>query len=101
MADVIAAHGLSEELQDALVEKTGNVGMWIGVDDSPDGLDEASDEEDPEAQAKQQVRALVQESADQQHFVAAVQGALECRAVLTDLERASVQLEDLRAFRRA
>ena len=58
-------------------------------------MDESSDEEDPEAVAKQRVSELLQESKDRQAFVAAVQDTLACRTVATDLERARMQLEDM------
>ena len=77
-----------------MVEETGNSNFWLGHQSK---MDEDSDQEDPEAVAKQQVSALLQESEDKQAFVAAVQEALACRAVATDLERARMQLEDLRA----
>jgi hypothetical protein len=46
-----------------------------------------------------ELHALRRESAGMQNMVQAVRGALECRAVLTDLERARMQLEDLRGIR--
>ena len=41
--------------------------------------------------------ALLQESEDKQAFVAAAQEALACCAVVTDVECARMQLEDLRS----
>ncbi len=92
MDDVIDHHGLAEELEERLVEETGNTNFCLGEE-----MDEDSDQEDPQAVAKQQVSALLQESSDRQAFAAAVKGALECRAVLTDMERARMQLEDLQS----
>ncbi len=60
-------------------------------------FDEDSDQEDPEAVSKQRVNDLLEESKDKQAFVAAAQDTLAGRAVATDLERARMQLEDLRA----
>ena len=70
-----------------MVEETGNTGFYLGWDSE---MDEASDEEDPE----QELRAA---AADQSAMVQAVQGALECRKVLQDMERARMQLEDLKS----
>ena len=94
MDDVINDHGLAEELEERMVEETGNTNFWLS---EASEMDEDSDQEDPEAFAKQRVRALLQESEDKQAFVFAAQDALACRAVATDLERARMQLEDLRA----
>ena len=94
MDDVIRDHGLSSELEQRLVEETGNSYFWHGHQSK---MDEDSDQEDPEAAAKQRVNDLLQESEDKHAFVEAVQGALSCRAAATDLERARMQLEDLRA----
>ena len=94
MDDVIRDHGLAEELEERMVEETGNSNFWLGHQKK---MDEDSDREDPEAIAKQRVNDLLQESKDKQAFVAAAQDTLACRAVATDLERARVQLEDLRS----
>ena len=98
MDEVIVNHGLDEEVEDVLVEKTGNTCYWLGWDKGPDGMDESSDEEDPEANALQLVEDLHQEAADRRAFVSMVAGALECRGVVTDLEQARMRLEDLRAL---
>ena len=94
MDDVIDEHGLSPELEDRMIDETGNTNFWLGEDTD---MDEDSDQEDPEAVAKQRANDLLQESKDRQAFVAAAQDTLACRAVATDLERARMQLEDLRA----
>ena len=94
MDDVIRDHGLAEELAGRMIEDTGNTNFWLGEDTE---MDEDSDQEDPEAAAKQRANDLLQESKDRQAFVAAAQNTLACRAVATDLERARMQLEDLRA----
>ena len=93
MDDVIDEHGLSPELEGRLIDETGNTNFWLGEDTD---MDEDSDQEDPEAVAKQRVNDLLQESKDRQAFVAAAQDTLACRAVATDLERARMQLEDMR-----
>ena len=94
MDDVVDEHGLSSELEERLIDETGNTNFFLG--DVPE-FDEDSDQEDPEAVARQRVSALLQESEDRQNFVAAAKDVLECRAVVTDMERARMQLEDLRA----
>jgi hypothetical protein len=68
------------------------------LDIDPD-MDEDSDAEDPERAANEKVRELQEAANEQNGFLEAVRGALECRAVLTDLERARMQLEDLRGIR--
>jgi hypothetical protein len=66
-------------------------------------MDEDSDAEDPE-------RALVEEKArevkevhdaakEQRAFVKAARDVLKCRALMTDVERARMQLEDMRGLR--
>lgn len=98
MQDLIDDHGLASECEDELIAETGDNGVWLGHDTGAGGLDEGSDAEDPEADAKQQVAELRQQAADQQRLVQAVQGALECRFITTDLERARMRLEDHRAL---
>ena len=68
-------------------EETGDSFFWLGTDSE---MDEESDVSDPE----QELRAA---AADQSAMVQAVQGALECRGVLRDMERARMQLEDVRS----
>ena len=87
MDNVIRDHDLEEEAEDLLVEETGNTGFYLGWDSE---MDEASDTEGPE----QELRAA---AADQSAMVLAVQGALECRRVLQYMERARMQLEDVRS----
>ena len=71
-----------------MVEETGNTGFYLGWDSSE--MDEPSDAEDPEQQ-------LCAAAADQSAMVQALKGAVECRKVLQDMERARMQLEDLRS----
>ncbi len=77
MDDLICEHGLDEELEERLIEETGNVNFWRS---DPEEMDEPSDTEDPEQQLRTTVDALRAEAADQQAMVQAVQGALECRS---------------------
>ena len=87
MDEIIVQNGLDAELNQLAIEETGDVCFDLGWDSE---MDELSDAEDPE----QQLRAAL---ADQSAMVQAVQGALECRSVLQDLERARMELEDLRS----
>ena len=87
MDDVIRQHRLEDDAEDAVVEETGNSGFYLETDSE---MDEASDVSDPE----QELRAA---AADQSAMVQAVRGALECRGVLQDMERARMQLEDVRS----
>ena len=57
-------------------------------------MDETSDAEDPEAEAKEEAEALRQEAADTRAFIEATPGYLENRTLLTELERARMKLED-------
>ncbi len=95
MDDVIHENGLDEEREDRLVEATGNTNFWLASDSEE--MDAPSEAEDPEEQLRATVDGLRAEAADQRAMVQAVQGALECRGVLLDLERARMELEDLRS----
>ena len=94
MDDVIIENGLEEELETRLIKETGNANFFLGSDAD---LGEPSDAEDPEQQLRAMVDGLRTEAADQRTMVQAVQEALECRGVLLDLERARMELEDLRS----
>ena len=94
MMDLIEDNDLEEELQEDMIAETGNTNYWLGYTSD---MDEASDVEEPEAALKKEVEGLKAEKADKQAMVSAVQGALECRSVLTDLERARMQMEDVRS----
>ena len=78
MEDLIHEHGLDEELDERLIEETGNVNFWLGPD--PVEMDEPSDAEEPDQQLRATVDALRAEAADQRALVEAVHGALECRS---------------------
>ena len=75
MVDLIEEHGLDAELEERTIAETGNTGFWLG--ESSD-MDEDSEEEDPEATAKQRVSELLREAEDRQNFITAVKGALKC-----------------------
>ena len=94
MDDLIWDNGLEDELEDRLVQETGNTNFFLGLDAE---LDEASEDEDPEQKQRATIEGLRAEAADQSTMLQAVQGALECRDTLLDLERARMELEDLRS----
>ena len=94
MDDVITDHGLEDELEDRLMWETGNSNFFLGIDA---GMDEPSDAEDPEQQLRTTVDSLFAEAVDQSTMVQAVQGAIDCRGVTLHLERAVMELEDIRS----
>ena len=96
MDELIEENGLTSELEERLIEETGNTNFWLGVDSD---MDELSDEDDPEEMADSMVHRLYTEVQDKKSFVDAVQGALDNRAMARDLDRARMQLEDLRGLR--
>ncbi len=81
MDDLIHENGLDEDLEERLIEATGNTNFCLASD--PEDMDEPSDAEDPEQQLRATVDGLRAEAADRQAMVQAVQGALECRSVNT------------------
>ncbi len=101
MDDLIADHNLGQELEDRLIEETGNTNFWLGEDSGQDSMDEDSDQEDPEAVLRQQVQDLRREAADKKAFLEGAKMILEApprdRAVVSDLERARMELEDFRS----
>ena len=94
MDDLIFQHGLSEELDDVLIQQTGNTNWFLGLDAH---LDETSDAEDPEQEQQATIQSLRSEAADQSTMVQAVQQALECHKLRMDLEHARLALEDMRS----
>ena len=96
MQDLIEEHGLGRELEERLIDQTGN-NFHLA---DHDFMDEDSDQEDPEAALRRELAdqsALRQEQADQSAFVEAASGALQHRKIATDLERARMMLEDVRS----
>ena len=94
MEELIFEEGLEEELEDRLVDFTGNTNFFLGFDAN---LDESSDAEDPEQQLRATIDNLRSEAADVQHFVDAAAGALQQSNVLLELERTRMKLEDMQA----
>ncbi len=101
MDDLIADHNLGQELEHRLIEETGNTNFWLGEDSGQDSMDEDSDQEDPEAVLRQQVQDLRREAADKKALLEGAKMILEApprdRAVVSDLERARMELEDFRS----
>ena len=98
MDEVISQNGLEEELDDELEQVTGNSNFWLGEC----SMDEDSDAEDPERALAEKAREVqeVRDAANEQRaFVEAAREVLQCRALETDVERARMQLEDMRGLR--
>ena len=89
MDELIEDHGLEEELQELLVDETGNTNFWLGEHEV---MDEGSDQEDPEA-------ALRKEVADKSAFLAGARCIVEAHVTARELERARMRLEDLSGLR--
>ena len=94
MNDVIEDHGLDDQLEERPADETGNSNFWLGICSE---MDEDSDQADPQAIAEANANALSAENEEKQTFIEAVQGALECQTMANEMERARMQLEDLRA----
>ena len=94
MENLLDHEDLSSELDDMLVEFTGNTMFWLGEHEF---MDEPSDAEDPEAVLRAENAALRAAAADQSTMVLAAQQALECGRLQRDVENARMSLEDLRS----
>ena len=94
MEDLIDHHDLSSELDDLLIEHTGNTNFWLGEHEF---MDEPSDAEDPEQTLRAANAALHMAAADQSTMVQAAQQALECGRMQADVEHARMALEDMRS----
>ena len=88
MEDLIDDNDLQDELEERMVEETGNTSFWLGYDS--EGLDESSDKEDPE-------KTLRKEIDDKSHFLEAASSTLMLRQMTTEVERARMQMEDMRS----
>jgi hypothetical protein len=74
--DYLVENGFDEELEDRIIEETGNTPIHLDRDSE---MDEHSDAPDPEADLREEVRALRQEAADQRAFIAASRGMTNTR----------------------
>ena len=90
MEDLIDDNELQDELEDRMVEETGNTGFWLGYDDGSEGLDESSDKEDPEKTLRKGID-------DKSHFLEAASSTLMLRQMTSEVERARMQMEDMRS----
>ena len=88
MDDLIADYDLQYELRERIEEETGNSGFWLGYDS--EHMDESSDKEDPE-------RTLRKEIDDKSHFLEAASSILVLRRMTTEVDRARMQMEDMRS----
>ena len=95
MDHVIDNYGLQDELERLTVAATGNTGLSLEYDS--EGLDESSDKEDPEKTLRQDIDALRQDIDDKSHFLDAASSTLMLRRMTTEVERARMQMEDMRS----
>ena len=94
--DVIEYNGLTEEYHAEVMVEMDNVPFWLGFDDGPGGMDESSDTEGPETVLRRENEELRRAFVDQQTFISAVQDLRDHQAVMLQLERARMPLEDRR-----
>ena len=94
METLLDHEDLGDELDNMLVEFTGNSIFWLGQHDF---MDEGSDAEDVEAVLVAENAALREAAADQSTMLLAAQQALECGRLQRDVEQARMALEDLRS----
>ena len=94
MEEFITDRDLGDEMQEFMTEETGNTGFYLGHHSD---MDESSGAEDPEKSQREEVRKLKAEAADRRAFVEAVQGGVECRSVTLDMERARMELADIKS----
>ena len=85
MDDFIRDQDLDDEMEEWLIESTGNTGFFLGSDSD---MDEASDAEDPELE-------LRREANEKLSFIQAAKDMLAPREMARDLDRTRMQLEDL------
>ncbi len=87
MDDFIRDQDLEDEMEERLIESTGDAGFFLGSDSE---MDEASDKEDPELE-------LRREANEKLSFIQAANDMLAPREMARDLDRTRMQLEDLRS----
>ena len=87
MDDFIWDHGLGHELNLHMLDEIGNPGLWLGYSSE---FDETSDKEDPE-------KTLRKEIDDKRHFLEAAKSTLILRQITTEVERARMEMEDMRS----
>ena len=94
MEDVIEQNNLTFEYEVEVEVELDHGPFWFGYDTGPDGMDEESECEDPDAALQRENDDLRREATDQQAFISAVQDLQAYERVRLDLERARMQLED-------
>ena len=94
METLIEHQNLSDELEDMLIDITGNTIFWLGAHDF---MDESSDAEDVEAVLVAENAALRASAADANALLLAAQQVLECGRLQRDVEQARMALEDVRS----
>ena len=94
MEDVIEQNYLTFEYEVEVQVELDQSVFWLGYDTGPDGMDEESECEEPEAELQRENEDLRQEATDRQAFISAVQDLGSYERVRLDLERARMQLED-------
>ena len=96
MEGVLQRHNLTEEYEEEVEYELDRGVFWLGYDSGPDGMDEESECEDPDAALQRENDDLRREATDQQAFIAAVQDLQAYERIKLDLERARMRLEDKR-----
>ena len=94
MEDLIDRQSLTDEYEVDVMAEFNNTPFWLGYDTGPDGMDEESECEDPDAALHRVNDDLRREATDQQAFISAVQDLQAYERMRLDLERARMQLED-------
>lgn len=87
---LLETHNHLDDLNDILLDETGNTGFWLGDNDEAGGMDEPDDSPDPEQELRQAL-------SEREGFIQAAKEMMDSRLVVTDLERSRMQLEDLRS----
>ena len=96
MEDLIEQNSLTFEYAVDVEVELDHGPFWLGYDSGPDGMDEESECEDPDAALHRENEELRREATDQQAFISAVQDIRAYERMRLDLERARMQLEDRR-----
>ena len=90
--EVIEQHDLEDEVEDRVVEETGNTCYWLGFDSD---MDVSSDAEGPEAAATEELTAAKQELEDRNALIEALTERLQRERIVQDLERERMTRADL------
>ena len=88
MQELLESYGHEDELEAWLIEETGNTQFFL---DENAEMDEDSDAPDPEAELREEVRALRREAADHRAFFAAARGLVNMNVGAAQEEREHTQ----------